>query len=80
MFFITAAREIPKLFSLLAFELDYKTIRICQDIENRALIINNKLLGKVMRVEENADGTYGVGVAFVTKADSLPEDVKELAL
>ena len=68
--FLTSAKKIPKLFSLLAFELDYRTIHICQDIENRALIINDKLLGRVMRVEEHGDGTCGIGVAFVTKPDN----------
>jgi len=81
MLFITNAQEnIPKVLNILAFELDYRTVSICQDIENRAVIINNKLLGKVMRVEDNGDGTFGIGVAFVTKADPLPEDVRELAM
>jgi hypothetical protein len=80
MFFITGAKAIPKIFSIVAFELDYRTISICQEIENRALVVNNKLLGKVMRIENNNDGTYGIGVAFVTKADPIPEDIKELAM
>ena len=48
------------------------------EIEKRALITNNKLLGRVTRIEDNGDGTCGVGVAFVTKSDRLSEDVKNI--
>lgn len=80
MLFTTRAKEAPKLMSLLAFELDYRAVIICQEIENRALIINDMLLGKVMRVEDNEDGSFGVGVAFITKSDTVLEDIKELAM
>ncbi len=68
---------IPEIASLVMLDLDYKTSNICREIDERALIKNNKLLGKVVRIEENSDGTRGVGVAFVTKSDRLSKDIKD---
>lgn len=78
LLFITDSVSVPDVSSLVILDLDYRTARVCREIENRALIRNNKLLGRVVRIEDNEDGTCGVGVAFVTKSDRLKEDVKKL--
>jgi PilZ domain len=70
--------EVPQLSSLLVLDLDYHTARVCEEIENNVLIVNNRVLGKVVRVEEREDGVYDVGVVFVTKSDRLPKDVQSL--
>lgn len=76
--FITKAEGVPKVSSLIMLDLDYSTASTCKEIEGRALIKNNKLLGKVTRIEDNEDGTYGVGVAFITKSKRLNKDIKNL--
>ena len=76
--FVANASEVPEISSLIMLDVDYKTANICHEIEKRALIKNNKLLGRVMRIEDNGDGTCGVGVAFVTKSNRLSEDVKKV--
>lgn len=78
LLFETGSEKVPEISSLIMLDLDYKTANICQEIEKRALIKNNKLLGRVMRIEDNGDGTCGVGVAFVTKSGRLSEDVKNI--
>lgn len=70
--------SIPEISSVLVLDLDYRTTRICQEIENRALVLNDKLIGKVVRIEDNEDGRYNIGVAFVKKTDSLPSDITDL--
>ncbi|MFC1576103.1 PilZ domain-containing protein [Candidatus Omnitrophota bacterium] len=71
--------EVPDPASIVILDLDYKTARACGELEKRALIVNNKLLGKVVRVTENGDkGKADVGVAFITKSDRLSEDIKKL--
>lgn len=67
---------LPEISSLLVLDLDYRTARICEEIESRALILNDKLVGKVVRIEENDDGFYNVGVAFIKKTDGLPEEIR----
>ena len=73
-----ATKNPPAIPSILVLNLDYRTTRICQEIEGRALILNDKLLGKVVRIEDNEDGLYNVGVAFVKKSDNLPKNIKDL--
>ena len=68
----------PELSSIIVLDLDYRTSRVCQEIEEHALIINDKLLGKVVRIESNDDNSYDVGVAFITQFENLPEDIKDL--
>ena len=70
--------SIPEISSVLVLDLDYRTTRICQEIEDRALILNDKLIGKVVRIEDNEDGRYNIGVAFVKKTESLSSDIKDL--
>lgn len=72
------SRFLPEISSILVLDLDYRTSRICQEIEKRALVIGNRMVGKVVRIEESGNGLYDVGVAFVKKTDRLPKDIKEL--
>ena len=73
--FIAKSENIPEIYSLIMLDIDYKIANICQEIENRVLIINNKLLGKVVRVENNEDGTCSIGAAFITRFDPLSKEL-----
>ncbi len=68
--------HLPEISSILELDLDYRTTGICNEIEENALMIGNKLIGKVVRIEEDEDGRYNIGVAFIKKTDQLPPDVK----
>jgi len=68
----------PDLSSIIVLDIDYHTTRICEEIESSAIILNNRLLGKVVRIEDNDDGSYDVGVAFIKKSDTLPEGIEAL--
>jgi len=73
-----ASTFLPQLSSILALDLDFRTTQICKEIEENALIVNNKIVGKVVRIEDNEDGCYNVGVAFIKKSDSLPGEILSL--
>lgn len=70
----------PEISSLLWLNLDIRTLNICKEIEGKALIFNNGLIGKVVRVEEDAEGanSFDVGVCFLTKEDAKSRDVQKL--
>jgi hypothetical protein len=70
----------PKVSSLLWLSLDIRTLKICQEIEARALVFNNGILGKVVRVEEDLDGEqiYDVGVCFLRKDQRNSSEVEDL--
>jgi hypothetical protein len=78
LLFVTKVSNVPDMATLLVIDLDYRTAAICQEIENQALILDNKLIGKVVRIEDNEDGTCGVGVAFLTKTDPIIKNIKGL--
>jgi hypothetical protein len=73
-------RNPPKLSSLVWLNLDIRTLKICQEIESRALILNDGILGKVVRVEEDLDSlnSYDVGICFLRKDEQNNPEVKEL--
>mgnify|MGYP003394640227 CR=1 FL=1 len=73
-------QEPPQLSSILWLSLDIRTLKICQEIETRALIMNNGILGKVVRVEEDVENgeSYDVGVVFLKKDQKEIPEVEEL--
>lgn len=73
-----STKDLPEISSILTLNLDYRTSHVCQEIEERALIVDNKLLGKVVRIEDADDGTWDVGVAFIKKDDYVSKDLKGL--
>ena len=70
----------PQLSSILWMSLDMRTLKICQEIESKALIFNNGVLGKVVRVEEdtNNDNAYDIGVCFLRKDQKDLPEVKQI--
>jgi len=76
--FITNVTKAPEIASILVLDLDYRTVNICHEIEQEALILDNKIIGKVVRIEDNEDNTCDIGVAFVRKSDPIINNIKEL--
>ncbi len=70
----------PQLSSILWMHLDFRTLNICQEIEKRALILNNGVLGKVVRVEEDPKNNrlYDIGVCFLTQDQRHSKEVSTL--
>lgn len=67
---------VPELSSVVAIELDYRTSRICREIEAKALMLDNKLIGKVVRIEDAGEGLYDIGIAFIKKSEAIPPELK----
>ncbi|MDD5422809.1 MAG: PilZ domain-containing protein [Candidatus Omnitrophota bacterium] len=72
------SKHHPAISSIVVLDLDFRTTRICEEVEERALIVNNKVIGKVARIEDNDDGSFDVGVAFVKKTDGVSDEIKRL--
>ena len=70
----------PQLSSILWMHLDFRTLNICQEIEKRALIFNNGVLGKVVRVEEDPENNrlYDIGVCFLTQDQRHSKEISKL--
>ena len=70
----------PQLSSVVWMALDIRTLKICQEIENRALIFNNGVLGRVVRVEEDLENrhVYDVGICFIKKSQKDEREVQQI--
>ena len=69
---------VPELSSIVVIELDYRTTKICHEIEAKALMISNKLIGKVVRIEDAGEGFYDIGVAFIKKSEAISPELKSM--
>ena len=70
----------PQMSSILWMNVDLRTLKICQEIESRAIVHNNGVLGKVVRVEEDAktSNSYDVGVCFITQDMRNNREVQQI--
>ena len=70
----------PQLSSILWMDVDLRTLKICQEIEERALVTNNGILGRVVRVEEDTKNgsAYDIGVCFITQDQKNSREVQDI--
>lgn len=54
---------------ILWLAFDRGTLDICEDLEKRCFIYQNGVVGKVVRIEEQKDGSYNIGIQFVTREE-----------
>lgn len=54
---------------ILWLSFDRSTLDFCRDLEKRALIYQNGIIGNVARVEPEETGRYNVGIRFITRQE-----------
>ncbi len=54
---------------LLWLCFDRTTLNICAELEKRSFIYQNGVIGKVVRVQAKKNGTYNIGIQFVTREE-----------
>ncbi len=54
---------------ILWLSFDRSTLSICEEMEKRSFIYQNGVIGKVARVEKKDNGSYDVGVQFITREE-----------
>ncbi|RJO63520.1 MAG: hypothetical protein C4540_07110 [Candidatus Omnitrophota bacterium] len=62
-------RNRVKKDDLLWLCFDRSVLDICEDMEKRSLIYQNGVVGKVVRIAPKGNGTYEVGIKFVTREE-----------
>lgn len=58
-----------KVGDILWVSFDRATLNICEDLERRALIYQNGVIGKVVRVEKKNKQTFGIGMQFLVREE-----------
>jgi c-di-GMP-binding flagellar brake protein YcgR len=54
---------------ILWVSFDRTTLNVCEDLEKRSLIYQNGIIGKVVRAQHKKDGSYNVGIQFITREE-----------
>ena len=54
---------------IIWLSFDRSTLNICEELEKRALIYQNGIIGKVARLKVRPDKTYDLGVRFITRQE-----------
>lgn len=62
-------KDKVKKDDILWLSFDKATLSICERLEKRGLIYQNGIIGKAVRIERKKDGTYKVGVKFITREE-----------
>lgn len=62
-------KEKVKKDDILWVSFDRAALGICEDIEKRSLIYQNGVIGKVARTEHKSNGSYNVGIQFITREE-----------
>ncbi len=54
---------------VLWLSFDRYALSTCEDIEKRCFIYQGGIFGKVVRVEAKKEGTYNIGIRFITREE-----------
>ena len=60
---------------ILWLSFDRSTLDFCREMEKRALIYQNGVIGNVTRVEPGETGSYSVGIRFITRQERDAENI-----
>jgi len=54
---------------ILWLSFDRSVLDICAELEKRALIYQNGVIGKVVRIQPGEDGVFDLGIRFITREE-----------
>jgi len=60
---------------ILWLSFDRSTLDFCREMEKRAFIYQNGIIGNVTRVEPEQAGSYSVGIRFITRQEKGAENI-----
>jgi hypothetical protein len=62
-------REAVSTDDILWLSFDRGTLNICEELEKRALIYQNGIIGKVVRIDPKGFDNFDVGIKFLTREE-----------
>ena len=68
-------KEKVNLEDVLWLSFDKSVLIICSEMERKSLIYQNGVIGKVVRVDKNANQTYDIGIKFITRVENDTLDI-----
>ncbi|MEW6170623.1 MAG: PilZ domain-containing protein [Candidatus Omnitrophota bacterium] len=71
-------KDKVEINNILWLCFDRGILHICEELERRGLIYQRGVIGKVVRIENREDGSYNVGVKFITREEDPMNRLKYL--
>lgn len=68
-------KELVPLDSVLWLLLDMGALAMCAQIEKNSIILQHGILGRVVRTYGKKDGSFDVGVRFLTRNETASSDL-----
>lgn len=62
-------RELVNTEDILWLSFDRSVLEICKDLEKKALIYQNGVIGKVVRIDPKGLDNFDVGIKFLTREE-----------
>lgn len=62
-------KEKVKVEDILWLSFDKNVLIVCEELEKRSLIYQNGVIAKVVRIDKKENGTFNVGVKFLTREE-----------
>ena len=69
-------KDKVKIDDILWLSFDRNILIICKEVEKNSMIYQNGVIGKVVRVNNDPNGSFDVGVKFLTREEKELPDVK----
>jgi c-di-GMP-binding flagellar brake protein YcgR len=60
---------------ILWLSFDKSILIICEEIERRSMIYQNGVIGKVVRIADKDNGTFDIGVKFITRQEKNLDNI-----
>lgn len=67
----TISENVP-IGCVLWLKLDKDALTLCEEIEKRSVILQQGILGKVVWVEKQGEGSFNIGLQFITREEKIP--------
>jgi len=62
---------------ILWLSFDRGVLAICEDLERKTMIYQGGIIGKVVRILDKEDGTYEIGLRFITREEEKFKNVAQ---
>lgn len=60
---------------IMWLSFDRSVLITCEEIEKSSLIYQNGIVGKVVRINDKDNGTFDIGVKFITRQEKIRPEV-----
>lgn len=67
------------LEDIMWLSFDRNVLVVCEEIEHHSMIYQNGVIGQVVRIDDKNNGTFDVGVKFLTREERKPGALKTTA-